>query len=105
MVNFHRVIFFCTYAVRYFENLPQSQSRKVIVSEDDLVGVHHLDKDKMDEDPITFITLLLELLDDDDEPNNLLSSRSEFTLPTMLGMCFCRRSYVPRIENDMGLTR
>ena len=91
--------------MRKLENLPQSQSRKFIVSEDDLVGVHHLEKDKMDEDPMTFITLLLELLDDDDEPNNLLSSRSEFTLPTMLGMCFYRRSYVPRIENYMGLTR
>ena len=77
------------YAVRKLENLPQSQSRKFIVSEDDLVGVHDLEKDKMDEDPMTFITLLLELLDDDDEPNNLLSSRSEFTLPTMLGMCSC----------------
>ena len=57
----------------------------------------------MDDDPITIVTLLLELLDDDDEPNNLLSSRSEFTLPTMLEMCFYRRSYLPRIENYMGL--
>ena len=106
----------CSAKVREFENFPQSQSRKFIVSEDDLVGVHqgvvlrlpgvhHLEKDKMDDDPITFITLLLELLDDDDELNNLLSSRSEFTLPTMLGMCFYRRSHMPRIENYMGLTR